>query len=315
MPIHSAGVGLTCKEVTMRYVWLLVIVVVASCQQQPRLLPQLPPVGRHDQMGRLDPNATAKIVSKISQPPVFNPGNVSIDLLADPSVMQTMPKERGVKQVKLTFNADVLYNFAVTASGQDVHASDIIISLQPVLQDQLWFDGKRDALNTKEHRYAFMQAYIEGESIAPLELVAMARRKSYCEEVFTHNTKNGNVDKLAVGGLTPDIPSSAQHCGSFNEIYNFDQRMRVHLHIKNVPNPIKQAKDDKLREAKEKIYCNAFNRVKNKVVGKLTQDFNWGGAENSWQDIFGDIVAGTVADIIQYKLENQGFDCSKYLQL
>ena len=289
----------------MRYVGILVMTAMFGCQQPPpRLQLQPPPIAPQN------PDTTAKIVSQISQPPSFNPGNINLDLQAHPETMQTLPLDQGMKQFKLMTNADDVYLFDVAASGEDVSASDIIINLQPVLQDQLLFGGTKDGLNMKIKRYTFTQPYVEGVVIPPVVVTALARKKSYCEEVFTHNTTNGNVDKLAVGGLKPDIPSSARHCSSFNEIYNFDQKMRIHLYVNNVPNKKKLDREQQHHERRARVYCMAINRAKNKVVGKL-QDISWGGEANSWTDILGDILVGTIADVIQYKLEDRGYECNQ----
>ena len=286
----------------MRYIWLLGVVVLVSCpQNQPRLQPVAPTVGQPP------PVTQPKI---ISEPPAFNPGNISLELRSDKQITADLPEENGMKQKQLTLDASVVHFFAVAAGSQDVSASDIVISLQPVPKDQLWVEDTRDALNMREKHYRFMQEHVPGVTIPPVILIALARKKSYCEKVFNHNTTNGNVDKLAEGGIKPDIPSSARHCGSFNEIYNFDQKMRIHLVINNVPNVEQMRKDARYHAIKERAYCTALNRAKDKIVGKLQDDFSWGGKENSWRDIIGDIVVGTIADVVQYRIENEGFNCT-----
>lgn len=307
----------------MRYVLSAAVsgmFILVACPQQrlPQLQPQ-PPGG-----GPVTDTKTV-VPTTISDPPSFNPGNLTITPTSNNSGGTDFIKEAGnapgVKQYNIELLTDIFWTWAVEASAQGLGHRDILLeSAFPQGRGIVITDNSPNH-DTKRQIFGFKMDYREGiGSIEPLSIIIVARNKKYCREVFNMNATQGEVKE--VNGVKPDVPKSEAACNTTRDgdLYNFDQRLRLNLQIKNVRDQGKYNAELKRNQKRDALVCGIMERIKANVLDGAQN--KWGYGANSgnsdgnedkssgwgWGTVIG--IAMDVGSLfIDYKISMAGVNC------
>ena len=290
----------------MRYVLSLAILVMfmlVACPQQRIPQPIVP--GSPD-----NPSKTATLVpATFTQPPALNPGNLTIELLppqGDNIIVELKKDSKGVPQYRINLTTDVAWPWKVQASAKDISADNILLDSFPNYASVTAINLQNQG-GAKVQRYQFYMKYDEGQIIEPKELFIVARNIEFCQKVVYDNKETGVKE---VDGVMPDILNDKSDCNKMGDgnIYNFDQKLRLHLQVENVPNEAQAEADEQQRLRKEMLYCTVINASKKEIVTLAKKSWSTG---NIVLDLFKNIGIDYTAALFNYKVSIGGYDCNQ----
>ena len=294
--------------------------ILVACPQQrlPQLQPQQPGVGAVTETKTVVPPS-------ISKKAAFNPGNLTIEPTSNRGganfIKEAGKDAQGVEQHNIELTTDLLWAWGVEAGAEGLDHRDIL--LESAFNQQRGLELVRSNNNgrLKQQEFVFRLPYQENAgpaSIAPMSIHVVARNKKYCRDVFNAHADTGVVE--AVNGFMPDVPKSLGACDRMKdgELYNFDQKLRLNLHIENVRDKEMQQKADAQHRRREALICGIVNRITENVLAKAQENFgnNQKDAEGNTKMGWGDLIRGIVMDIgaeaLTYKISMRGYNCSAY---
>ena len=294
----------------MRYVMFFVslgMFMLVACPQQrlPGLRPQLPEPGGDDSI--------VKTVrpSPFNQPSALNPGNIRIELESNPSelIKELGKNESGVQRYSIQLETGYINPWVVKAGSVKVQASDIMLASFPDYYPMVTLLDE-DTGVMKVQRYSFQMEYNkEDQPIAPMELIIVARNKSYCSNLIAEKRERGSV--TTENGIKPDVPEKKADCDTMNggNIYNFDQKIRLQLLVKNVQSQASAIQDKAKHKFRETIFCSVLKNTVDALFDKAVK--KW-GSSNELIDLGQNIVKDFAKGSFEYKMALGGYDCSGY---
>ena len=287
----------------MRYVLsfaILAMFMLVACPQriiQPA--PQLPPTTGSE-------TATMVVAPPpLTKPPTLNPGKLTIEVLTNEGNRKKLQNDlQGVPQERLTVKTDEIWPWKVHARSIDtepLNSDDILLSSFPNDDRVTTFDVPGVALG-KTKSYQFQMPYAEGQRTPPAEFIIVARNKKFCRSVALGNHN-------AVDGVTPDIPDKESDCNKINadNIFNFDQKLRLYVHVENVRGHMTDEKDAK-HERRRKFFCKVIYRAKERMMTQLERSWK---SDNDITDMLRGISFDIADALFEYKFSMKGFTCSE----
>jgi len=295
--------------------------ILVACPQQrlPQLQPQQPG-------GNSVTDVKTVVPPAISKPASFNPGNLKITPRSNGGgadfIVAAGKDPQGVEQHTIDLTTDLLWAWRVEAGAEGLDHRDIL--LESAFNQQRGLELVRSDNNAglKQQEFVFQLPFQENAgpaSIAPLSIHVVARNKKYCKKVFNMNADQGQVE--AVNGFKPDVPKSERACEIMRdgEIYNFDQKLRLNLHITNVRDEETQNKADEQHRRREALICGIVNRITENVLAKGQKSFGYKQkdaegkeAKMGWGDLLIGIAMDIGAEFLTYKISMRGYNCSAY---
>lgn len=304
----------------MRYVLSAAVsgmFILVACPQQrlPQLQPQQPGVG---------PVTDTKTVvpTTISDPPSFNPGNLTITPKSndgeDNFIKEAREDAHGVKQYNIELLTDLYWTWAVEASAQGLGHRDIILESVFPQGHGIVITNDRPNHDIKRQVFGFKMDYREGiGSIEPLSIIIVARNKKYCRDVFNMNATQGVVKEM--NGVKPDVPKSEAACNTMRDgdLYNFDQRLRLNLQIKNVRDQAQYNAQKERNKKRDALVCGIMKSITNNALSEAQKRWGHGGNSDdndkssdwSWGNVITGILMDVGAGLLEYKISMAGVNC------